>query len=64
MPNSTNDFSRFGLSIDLVSRKNFKVTATGTCGFHCGFDCAATLSISGTHGLADFESALVRQTCP
>ena len=53
MPNSTNDFSRFGLSIDLVSRKNFKVTATGTCGFHGGFDCAATLSISGTHGLAN-----------
>jgi hypothetical protein len=50
-PNSTNDFSRFGLSIDLVQRKNLRVTATGTCGFHGGFDCSATLSISGTHGI-------------
>ena len=52
-PNSTNDFSRFGLSVDLIKRKNFKVTATGTCGFHGGFDCAATLSISGTHTIWD-----------
>jgi len=52
-PNSTNDFSRFGVSFDLIQRKNFKVTATGTCGFHGGFDCAATLSISGTHTIWD-----------
>jgi hypothetical protein len=52
-PNSTNDFSRFGVSFDLIKRKNFKVTATGTCGFHGGFECAATLGISGTHTIWD-----------
>lgn len=53
MPNSTNDFSRFGLSADLIKRKSYRVTATGTCGFHGGFDCSATLSISGTHTIFD-----------
>lgn len=51
MPNSTNDFSRFGISADLLKGKSYRVTATGTCGFHGGFDCSATLSISRTHNL-------------
>jgi hypothetical protein len=53
MPNSSNDFSRFGVSATLVKGKSYRVTATGTCGFHGGFDCAATLSISGTHTIFD-----------
>jgi hypothetical protein len=36
MPNSTNDFSRFGLSTDMVQRKNLKVTAREPAAFTAG----------------------------
>ena len=38
LPNSTNDFSRFGVSVDVYQRKDLRVTVTGSCGFFGGFD--------------------------
>jgi hypothetical protein len=51
LPNSANDFSRFGVSVDIFQRKNFRVTVTGSCGIFGGFECSGTLSVSGTHDL-------------
>ncbi len=51
LPNSANDFSRFGVSLDIFQRKNFRVTVTGSCGIFGGFECSGTLSVSGTHDL-------------
>ncbi|MVT68785.1 hypothetical protein GPL21_27225 [Bradyrhizobium pachyrhizi] len=51
LPNSANDFSRFGVSVDLYQRKNLRVTVTGSCGIFGGFECSGTLSVSGTHNL-------------
>lgn len=51
LPNSANDFSRFGLSVDIYQRKDLRVTVTGSCGFFGGFECSGTLGISGTHNL-------------
>jgi hypothetical protein len=50
-PNTTNEFSRAGVSADIVKRKTYRVTATGTCSIRGGFDCSGTLSISGTHNI-------------
>jgi hypothetical protein len=50
-PNSANDFSRMGVSIDMYRRQDLRVTATATCGVFGGFECSATLSVSGTHDL-------------
>jgi hypothetical protein len=52
LPNSANDFSRFGISIDLYQRKDLRVTVTGSCGIFGGFECSGTLSVSGTHDIA------------
>ncbi|MGY3590387.1 hypothetical protein ACVIGB_010031 [Bradyrhizobium sp. USDA 4341] len=51
LPNSANDFSRFGISVDLYQRKDLRVTVTGSCGIFGGFECSGTLSVSGTHDL-------------
>ncbi|CAN5126623.1 hypothetical protein BH11PSE4_BH11PSE4_23880 [soil metagenome] len=51
LPNSTNDFSRIGVSVDMYQRKDLRVTATGSCGIFGGFECSGTVSISGTHDL-------------
>nr|WP_233285847.1 hypothetical protein [Bradyrhizobium brasilense] len=51
LPNSANDFSRFGVSVDLYQRKDLRVTVTGSCGIFGGFECSGTLSVSGTHDL-------------
>jgi hypothetical protein len=51
LPNSANDFSRFGLSIDVYRRNDLRVTVTGSCGFFGGFECSGTVSISGTHNI-------------
>ena len=51
LPNSANDFSRFGMSVDLYQSKALRVTVTGSCGFFGGFECSSTLSVSGTHDI-------------
>jgi hypothetical protein len=51
LPNSANDFSRFGVSMDFYRRNDLRVTLTGSCGFFGGFECSATLGVSGTHNL-------------
>lgn len=51
LPNSANDFSRVGISVDMYQRKDLRVTITGSCGIFGGFECSGTVSISGTHDL-------------
>ncbi len=51
LPNSANDFSRFGMSVDLYQSKALRVTVTGSCGFFGGFECSGTMGVSGTHDL-------------
>jgi len=51
LPNSANDFSRLGMSVDLYQSKALRVTVTGSCGFFGGFECSSTLSVSGTHDI-------------
>jgi hypothetical protein len=51
LPNSANDFSRVGISVDMYRRKDLRVTVTGSCGIFGGFECSGTVSISGTHDL-------------
>ncbi|WP_246667174.1 hypothetical protein [Bradyrhizobium sp. UNPA324] len=51
LPNSANDFSRLGLSVDMYRRKDLRVRVTGSCGIFGGFECSGTVSISGTHDL-------------
>jgi len=51
LPNSANDFSRFGVSVDVYRRKDLRVTVTGSCGFFGGFECSGTVGISGTHNI-------------
>jgi len=53
MPNSANDFSRGGVSVDVRRWKTYRVTVTGTCSIRGGFDCSATVSVSGTHSIWD-----------
>ena len=50
LPNSTNDYSRVGVSLDLAQQKSYRVRVTGSCSVLGGVDCSATLSISGTFG--------------
>jgi len=51
LPNSTNGYSRAGLSFDFSQRKSFRLRVTGSCSVLGGFDCSATVSMSGTHDL-------------
>ena len=51
LPNSANDFSRVGISVDMYRTKDLRVTATGSCGIFGGFECSGTVSVSGTHDL-------------
>lgn len=48
LPNSTNDYSRFGLSFDLMQQTNYRVRVTGSCSVQG--DCSATVSFSGVFG--------------
>jgi hypothetical protein len=50
LPNSTNDYSRVGLSFDLAQQKSYRVRVTGSCSVLGGVDCSATLSFSGVFG--------------
>jgi hypothetical protein len=51
IPNSTNAYSRVGLSFDLAQKKNYRVRVTGSCSVLGEFDCSGTFSVSGTHDL-------------
>lgn len=50
LPNSANDFSRMGFSVDMYRHEHLRVTVTGSCGFFGGFECSGTASISGLLG--------------
>lgn len=60
LPNSANDFSRFGVTVDLYRRNDLRVTVTGSCGLFGGFECSGTLSVSGTHDLLGSKPRGVR----
>jgi hypothetical protein len=51
IPSSPNNFSRAGLSFDVVQSKTYKLTLTGTCSILGGIECSGTLSFSGSHNL-------------
>ena len=51
LPSSPNNFSRIGLSVDVIKRENVKLSVTGSCGFVGQFDCSGTLTLSGTSDL-------------
>jgi hypothetical protein len=51
LPNSANDFSRVGVSVDMYRREDLRVTVTASCGIFGGFECSGTMSISGAHDL-------------
>jgi hypothetical protein len=44
-----NDFSRVGVSFDLVQSEKYKLTLRGGCGVHGGFNCSGTLTFSAKH---------------
>jgi hypothetical protein len=52
-PNSENDFSRIGVSVDLLKQKSYGVTLTGTCAIRGDFDWSTTVTVSGAHNLLD-----------
>jgi len=60
LPNSANDFSRLGITIDMYRRRDLRVTVTGSCGLFGGFEGSATMSISGTHDLLGSKPRGVR----
>jgi|SRR5437588_8781462 hypothetical protein len=47
LPNSTNEYSRVGLSFDLVQKKDFHVRVSGSCSILGDTECSTTLSVSG-----------------
>ncbi len=51
IPSSRNDFSRAGVSFDLVQSKTYKLTLAGSCTIHGEFECSGNLSFSGSHNL-------------
>jgi hypothetical protein len=51
LPNSTNAYSRVGVSFDFVQRKNYRVRWTSSCSVLGNLECSTTFSISGTHDL-------------
>lgn len=51
IPSTPNDFSRVGVSFDLIQKKNVKLTVRGSCGIHGGFNCSGTLTLHGKHNI-------------
>ncbi len=47
IPSSPNDYSRLGLSLDISPSTTYKLTLTGSCTILGGFECSATLGLSG-----------------
>ena len=47
LPSSSNEYSRIGVTGDLLRQKNYRVTVTGSCSIRGDFECAATVGISG-----------------
>jgi hypothetical protein len=50
LPTTNNDFSRVGITADLMRETNYSVTVAGTCSIRGGFECAATIGLSGRFG--------------
>jgi len=48
LPSSVNEYSRAGISADLVRQENYRVTLTGSCAIRGDFECSATVGVSGT----------------
>lgn len=51
LPSTPNQFSRVGISFDLVKKETVKVSVTGSCGLSGGFNCSGTVNVTGTHDL-------------
>jgi hypothetical protein len=51
LPSSFNNYSRIGVSIDLIDSKKYKVDITGSCGWAGGFGCSATVNLRGKFDL-------------
>lgn len=51
VPSSPNQYSRIGISFDLVQSENVKLALTGSCGLEGGFNWSGTLNLTGTHDL-------------
>ena len=47
LPSSSNEYSRAGITADLMRQKNYKVTLTSSCSVRGDFECSATVGISG-----------------
>lgn len=47
LPSSANEYSRAGISADLIRQKNYQVTLTGSCAIRGDFECSATVGVSG-----------------
>jgi hypothetical protein len=47
LPSSANEYSRAGISADLMRQKNYRVTLTGSCAIRGDFECSATVGVSG-----------------
>lgn len=47
LPNSNNEFSRVGISGDVVRLKDYKLTVTGSCSIRGDFECSATVGVTG-----------------
>ena len=47
VPSSANEYSRAGISADLMKEKNYRVTLTGSCAIRGDFECSATIGVSG-----------------
>jgi len=48
LPSSVNEYSRAGISVDLMKQKDYRVTLTGSCAIRGDFECSATVGVSGT----------------
>ena len=48
LPSSVNEYSRAGISADLMKQKDYRVTLTGSCAIRGDFECSATVGVSGT----------------
>jgi hypothetical protein len=47
LPSSANEYSRAGISADLMRQKDYRVTLTGSCAIRGDFECSATVGVSG-----------------
>lgn len=50
VPSSPNRYSRWGLGVDILPSKAFKLTLSGSCTTYGKFECSGILSLSGNFG--------------